>query len=190
VNRGIIPGARQCPSPNQDQRPKGALVDLLVIHAISLPPGSYGGPWIDAFFQNRLDPMAHPYFREITGLRVSAHLLIRRDGELVQYVPLHRRAWHAGVSRFHGRESCNDFSIGIELEGTNDSRFTDAQYLTLAETTRHIMALYPAITAERIAGHGEIAPGRKTDPGPCFDWEGYRRTLVDSRATMPETLGP
>jgi len=155
-------------------------VELLVIHCISLPPGELGGPWIDALFQNRLHPGAHPFFGSIAGLRVSAHLLIRGDGELVQYVPLDRRAWHAGASSFRGRPNCNDFSVGIELEGTEDRPFSDAQYVVLAHTTRQIMARYPALTPERIAGHSEIAPGRKTDPGPCFDWARYRRLLADA----------
>ncbi|MGD2082604.1 MAG: 1,6-anhydro-N-acetylmuramyl-L-alanine amidase AmpD [Chromatiales bacterium] len=172
--------ARQSPSPNQDERPPECPVDLLVIHAISLPPGEYGGHWIDALFQNRLDPDGHPYFREIAGLRVSAHLLIRRDGELVQYVPLDRRAWHAGPSSFEGREACNDFSIGIELEGTDEGTFTDAQYRTLVAATREIMARFPRVTPERIAGHSDIAPGRKRDPGPGFDWARYRRLLAEA----------
>ncbi len=176
----LLPDARQCPSPNQDARPPDCAVELLVIHCISLPPGELGGPWIDALFQNRLDPRAHPCFDSLAGLRVSAHLLIRRDGELVQYVPLERRAWHAGASSFRGRPDCNDFSIGIELEGTEDRPFSDAQYRVLARTTREIMALYPAITPERIAGHSEIARGRKSDPGPCFDWARYRRLLGDA----------
>jgi AmpD protein len=187
---GILVAARQCPSPNQDARPPGCVPDLLVIHAISLPPGEFGGEWIDALFQNRLVPQAHPYFHRIAGLRVSAHLLVRRDGELVQYVPLHRRAWHAGPSSFRGRSACNDFSIGIELEGTDDSPFDDIQYLTLVEASRRVLRLYPAITPDHIVGHSDIAPGRKTDPGPYFDWRRYRHMLVDSPATIPETSAP
>ncbi|HHH38682.1 MAG TPA: 1,6-anhydro-N-acetylmuramyl-L-alanine amidase AmpD [Sedimenticola sp.] len=162
--------ARQCPSPNCDLRPPGCVIDLLVIHSISLPPGRFGDGWIDDLFLNRLDPDAHPYFRDICRLRVSSHLLIRRGGELVQYVPLDRRAWHAGVSAFRGRTACNDFSIGIELEGDDETPFTDAQYHTLIQTIADIRELYPTITPDRIVGHSDIAPGRKTDPGPCFDW--------------------
>ncbi len=174
---GLLPNARQCPSPNQDARPGHRPVDLLVIHHISLPPGEWGGGWIDDLFLNRLDPNAHPYFREIAGHRVSAHLLIRRDGELIQYVPLHQRAWHAGVSQFGGRECCNDFSIGIELEGSDEAPFTAAQYRTLTRTTIRIMELFPSITPERIKGHCDIAPGRKSDPGPAFDWARFLHLL-------------
>jgi len=176
----LLEGVRDCPSPNQDARPPGCTVDLLVIHNMSLPPGEFGGNWIDALFQNRLDPRAHPYFASIAQMRVSAHLLVRRDGSRVQYVPLERRAWHAGVSSFRGRSACNDFSVGIELEGTDDIAFTDAQYLSLVGVTRQILALYPAITPERIVGHSDIAPGRKTDPGSAFDWARYRRMLADA----------
>ena len=174
---GWIEGARRAPSPNCDDRPPDSEPDLLVIHCISLPPGRFGGPWIDALFQNRLPADAHPYFPGIAGLRVSAHLLVRRDGELVQYVPLERRAWHAGVSRFQGRKGCNDFSIGIELEGDLETAFTRAQYQRLTEVTREIQGRYPAITRERITGHQHIAPERKQDPGPLFDWDGYIRNL-------------
>lgn len=167
---GLLDAARQCPSPNCDDRPEGTAVDLLVVHGISLPPGEFGGPWIDALFGNRLDPAAHPYFREIAGLRVSAHLLIRREGELVQYVPFHRRAWHAGASRYAGREHCNDFAIGIELEGTDDIPYEAVQYARLAEVVAALMAAYPGLDPRRIAGHSDIAPGRKSDPGPAFDW--------------------
>ena len=160
-----------------DERPPGGRVDLLVIHSISLPPGEFGGPWIDDLFMNRLDPEAHPYFREIAGLRVSCHLLIRRDGRMIQYVPLNRRAWHAGVSSFCGREGCNDFSIGIELEGADDRPFTDAQYAALTRATRQIVTRYPAITKSRITSHAAIAPQRKTDPGPHFDWPRYLDSL-------------
>lgn len=170
--------AQPRPSPNQDARPPGIAVDLLVIHNISLPPGEFGGPWIDDLFMNRLDPLAHPYFRALADLRVSAHLLIRRDGALIQYVGLHDRAWHAGVSRFADRDHCNDFSIGIELEGTDDLAYTDWQYQRLIETTQHIRRLFPAIGIERIVGHCDIAPGRKTDPGPAFDWAGLRKALA------------
>jgi N-acetyl-anhydromuramoyl-L-alanine amidase len=177
---GVLPEAVQRNSPNQDPRPEGCGVDLLVIHNISLPPGEFGGPWIDDLFQNRLNPDAHPYFTAIANHRVSSHLLIRRNGELLQYVPLHRRAWHAGISCHAGRENCNDFSIGIELEGDDLTPFTDAQYSTLARATRDIMSIFPDITTERITGHSDIAPGRKTDPGPAFDWIRYRQLVADN----------
>lgn len=176
---GVLDAAWLRPSPNCDARPLDAAVDLLVIHGISLPPGEFGGPWIDALFTNRLDPEAHPYFRGIADLRVSAHLLIRRDGALWQYVPFHQRAWHAGESCFGGRARCNDFSIGIELEGTDTLPYTDAQYAQLAAVIPALRAAYPGLTPERLTGHAEIAPGRKTDPGPAFDWLRLRRLLGD-----------
>jgi AmpD protein len=172
---GQLPDARRVQSPNQDARPPGTIVDLLVIHNISLPPGEFGGPWIEQLFTNRLDPRTHPDFSPLAGLKVSAHLLIRRDGELLQFVPLQQRAWHAGPSCFDGRSACNDFSIGIELEGSDHTPFNDTQYDRLAATTRAVRARFPAITPQRIVGHSDIAPGRKTDPGPCFDWARYRR---------------
>jgi N-acetyl-anhydromuramoyl-L-alanine amidase len=175
---GELASALQRPSPNQGERPVGVSVDLLVLHGISLPPGQFGGPWIDDLFLNRLDPKAHPYFAGIAGLRVSAHLLIRRDGRLIQYVPFHRRAWHAGVSRFQGRDNCNDFSIGIELEGEDHTPYEDAQYRALEEAIRAIRRDYPAIGPERIVGHADIAPGRKSDPGPAFDWARLRTLLA------------
>lgn len=169
--------ARRVPSPHHNERASPDDVSLLVVHGISLPPGQFGGPWIDDLFLGRLDPGAHPYFTEIQGLRVSAHCLIRRDGELVQYVPFGARAWHAGVSSWEGREACNDFSIGIELEGTDELPYDDAQYEVLASLTRAISSHYPAISAERIVGHCDIAPGRKTDPGASFEWLRYRQML-------------
>jgi N-acetyl-anhydromuramoyl-L-alanine amidase len=164
---GRIAGCRHVESPNHDERPAGEEVTLLVVHSISLPPGEYGGDAIERFFTNCLDPAAHPYFQEICALKVSSHFLVRRDGELVQFVPTTRRAWHAGVSRWRGRERCNDFSIGVELEGLDDTPFADAQYDCL-------IALVPALRARHplhhLAAHSDIAPGRKTDPGPGFDW--------------------
>jgi len=174
---GWLPQAPRAPCPNWDERPPGIAVDLLVIHGISLPPGVFGGPWIDDLFQNRLDPEAHPFFQTIARLRVSSHLLIRRDGELIQYVDLYKRAWHAGVSRLEGREACNDFAIGIELEGTGEVPYEEIQYQVLAQTTRAIRARFPAIGSERIVGHSDIAPGRKADPGAAFDW-GYFHALI------------
>lgn len=172
-----LPGIAHTPSPNCNPRPDDVEIDLLVIHNISLPPGVFRGDAIEAFFQNRLDPSAHPYFSEIADLQVSAHLLIRRDGLAQQFVALDQRAWHAGVSCFHGREQCNDFSVGIELEGTDEQSFEIAQYQTLCQLTRQIQSLFPAISDDRIVGHSDIAPGRKTDPGPHFDWQKYRQML-------------
>ncbi len=167
---GLLDGARHVASPNCDARPTDCGISLLVIHNISLPPGEFGGPHIESLFLNTLDANAHPYFAAICGMQVSAHLLIRRSGEIVQFVPLHLRAWHAGESRFEGRTACNDFSIGIELEGSDDQPYEPAQYAVLAEVARTLMAAYPGITAQHIVGHSDIAPGRKTDPGPSFDW--------------------
>jgi len=174
---GLLDGARQLPSPNCDLRPPGAEIDVIVIHGISLPPGEFGGPWIDALFTNRLDPEAHPYFREICDLKVSAHFLIRRDGEIAQYVPVTERAWHAGNSSFDGRPDCNDFSVGIELEGADDQPYEDVQYERLAAAVQAVKALFPAIGDECIVGHCDVAPGRKTDPGPAFDWQHLYRLL-------------
>lgn len=175
IENGVLLDARQQPSPNCDDRPDE--ISLLVIHGISLPPGEFGGPWIDALFTNTLNPDQHDYFREISHLKVSSHLLIRRDGEVVQYVPLQKRAWHAGESCFEGRQACNDFAIGIELEGTDEMAYTDAQYRQLAAVIASIQQVYPAITSERIVGHSDIAPGRKTDPGDAFDWARLRQLL-------------
>jgi len=172
--QGWLDAARIVASPNADERPPGMQVELLVIHSISLPPREFGGHGIIELFTNRLDPAEHPYYREIAGLKVSSHFLIRRDGEVIQFVPCGRRAWHAGVSSWRGRECCNDFSIGIELEGTEDLPFEDAQYERLAVLTRALAMRYPIGGS---AGHSEIAPGRKSDPGPCFDWKRYRQML-------------
>lgn len=174
---GWLTGVRRYPSPNCDERPQVDDINLLVIHAISLPPDCFGGPHVRELFCNELNPQAHPFFDEIKDLRVSAHLFVRRDGRIQQFVPLTARAWHAGQSQFDGRERCNDFSIGIELEGSDQHRFTRPQYRALIRLTRLIQARWPAITDARIAGHCDIAPGRKTDPGPCFDWARYRAGL-------------
>jgi AmpD protein len=174
---GLLAGVRQVLSPHFDARPTGVLPELLVVHGISLPPGEFGGPWIDRLFTGTLPANAHPYFRDIAAQRVSAHALIRRDGQLVQYVPFGERAWHAGPSTYRGRGACNDFSIGVELEGTDDMPYTDAQYVSLVELTAALLAAYPSLSAQAIAGHSEIAPGRKTDPGPSFDWTLLRRLL-------------
>jgi AmpD protein len=180
---GQVARARQQPSPNQDARPPGSVIDTLIIHGISLPPAQFGGPFIDELFTNCLDCGGHPYFAGLEGLRVSSHLLIRRDGELVQYVPLHRRAWHAGVSSLHGRERCNDFAIGIELEGTDTVPYTDEQYACLIPLCAELMACYPEIAPGRIVGHCDVAPGRKSDPGPSFDWDRLRQGLAQYRNT-------
>jgi len=170
TDTGLIAPARQCPSPNCDDRPNDGSPDLLVIHGISLPPGQFGGPEIEQLFTNRLDWDAHPYFAEIRGLEVSAHLLIRRDGKLVQFVPFTQRAWHAGASSFRGQDCCNDYSIGVELEGEDEMPYTDEQYTTLTGASRAIVTAYPVISGREIAAHSDIAQGRKTDPGPAFDW--------------------
>lgn len=165
---GLLRAARQCPSPNHDARPLGSVVDLLVIHHISLPPGRFRGDAIERLFTNRLNPAVHPFFETIAALRVCAHFLIRRNGELVQFAPTNARAWHAGASSFQGRERCNDFSIGVELEGDGAHRFTAQQYRTLRRLVLRLRARHPL---RWVAGHSDIAPGRKTDPGPCFDWK-------------------
>jgi len=170
---GLIQGASYVASPNCDARPEGAPIDILVIHSISLPPGRFGGSGIEQLFCNTLNPDDHPYYREIQNLKVSTHVLIRRNGQLVQFVPLHRRAWHAGLSYCEGRSRINDFSIGVELEGADDLPFEEAQYKSLTKLTHVLRQAYPAITPERIYGHCDIAPGRKTDPGPMFDWKRY-----------------
>ena len=167
---GVLESAHQVESPNRDARPPGVVPELIVIHGISLPPGEYGGPWIDLLFTNALPRDAHAYFATIADLRVSSHLLIRRDGELVQYVPFELRAWHAGTSSWQGRDRCNDYSIGIELEGTDDQPYESAQYAVLARVIALLCRAYPALGTDRIVGHSDVAPGRKTDPGPAFDW--------------------
>ena len=174
TEEGLIEGVRYVASPNCDERPAGCAVELIVIHSISLPPGKFGGPGIEALFTNRLDTGSHPYYATLGEVRVSAHFLIRRDGEPVQFVPCTKRAWHAGVSSWKGRPRCNDYSIGIEMEGTDHAPFADAQYEMLAVLTRALKARYPI---EDIVGHSDVAPGRKTDPGPHFDWERYRAML-------------
>ena len=169
---------RYLESPNQDERPDGEEPTLLVVHSISLPPGEYGGDSIERFFTNCLDPAAHPYFREICALKVSSHFLIRRDGKLVQFVPTTRRAWHAGVSRWRGRERCNDFSVGIELEGVDDGEFAAAQYDALANLLARLRSLLPL---REIAGHSDVAPGRKSDPGSRFGWPRLLAALAAAR---------
>lgn len=175
-----LAGAEQCLSPNCNDRPDGE-ISLLVIHNISLPPGQFGGPHIRELFTNCLDPDAHPYFHDIAGLEVSAHLLIDRQGRVTQFVPFDKRAWHAGRSCYQGRENCNDFAIGIELEGTDTEPYTDRQYEVLARVTQALLLAYPGMTEQRICGHSDIAPGRKTDPGEAFDWCRFRAALADLR---------
>jgi N-acetyl-anhydromuramoyl-L-alanine amidase len=164
-------------SPNRDERPPHTEVTLLVIHSISLPPGKYGGDEIERLFTNCLDPDAHPYFREICALKVSSHFLVRRDGEVVQFVPPQKRAWHAGLSSWRGRERCNDFSIGIELEGAEEQRFAPVQYTALVRLITDLKARFPL---RDIAAHSDVAPGRKTDPGPHFDWARLLTSLAAS----------
>lgn len=175
TDEGIITQAHFIASPNYDARPEGTAIELLVIHNISLPPGEYVGNGIIQLFRNQLDPDEHPYYRDIYQLRVSAHFLIRRDGELIQFVPCSQRAWHAGQSSWRNQQRCNDFSIGIELEGSDFEAFTEIQYQVLQTLTDTLQANYPI---QDIQGHSDIAPGRKTDPGPYFDWQYYRAGLA------------
>lgn len=170
IDNHCLAGCIHIFSPNQDERPDPDDISLIVIHCISLPPNEFGTPHIERLFCNRLEPDDHPYFRDIHRLKVSAHLLIKRDGETVQFVPFDKRAWHAGVSSYQGRERCNDFSIGIELEGTENIPYTEAQYRRLASILKCLFAHYPKLSAQTLTGHSDIAPGRKTDPGPSFDW--------------------
>ncbi|HEX4267131.1 MAG TPA: 1,6-anhydro-N-acetylmuramyl-L-alanine amidase AmpD [Steroidobacteraceae bacterium] len=180
---GLLAGARQVLSPHFDARPQGVAPELIVVHGISLPAGEFGGPWIDRLFAGDLPPGAHPSFRDTAARRVSAHALIRRNGDITQYVPFGMRAWHAGQSQYQGRSTCNDFSIGIELEGTDATPYTDAQYESLAALVRALLATYPTLSAEHITGHSDIAPGRKTDPGPAFEWARLRHLLAEHRPT-------
>lgn len=171
--KGRLSTALYLPSPHADDRPDPNDISLLVIHNISLPPHQFGHDYVEQFFLGNLNPDLHPYFKTIQHLRVSSHLYIKRSGEVIQFVPFHRRAWHAGASCFCGREACNDFSIGIELEGADHIPYTSVQYDQLASVTYHIRSLYPNITMNRVVGHSHISPGRKTDPGEAFDWEKY-----------------
>jgi len=177
---GWMMPARHCYSPNFSARPEGVAVSLLVVHNISLPPGQFGNGWIERFFCNRLEPDTHPYFATIASLQVSSHVLITRAGELVQFVSFNDRAWHAGRSSFDGVDECNDYSIGVELEGTDTLAYTEAQYQVLAQLTRALLAHFPALNTKRIAGHCDIAPGRKTDPGAAFDWDKYYAQIASS----------
>lgn len=178
-DQGVVEGVRYIPSPNCDDRPSDCHVSLLVVHNISLPPGEFGGDGVIDFFTNRLDADIHPYYQTIKDLRVSAHFFIRRGGEIIQFVPCGKRAWHAGESMWRGRGRCNDFSIGVELEGTDTLPFTEFQYASVIELARALKTRYPL---PDIAGHSDIAPGRKADPGPCFDWARLRTALADTPA--------
>ena len=175
---GLLSPARYLPSPNCDRRPAGQFPELLVVHGISLPAGHFGGPWIDALFTNALSGDEHPSFSELAGLRVSAHALVRRNGEIVQYVPFDRRAWHAGRSSWLGRSACNDYSVGIEVEGSDSTGYESAQYTMLARLVAALCLAYPTLSSQRIVGHSDVAPGRKSDPGIAFDWP-LLRALVD-----------
>ncbi len=175
IENGWLKTAKRVESPNCDERPSDMQPELIVVHGISLPPNEYGGPHIEALFTNRLNPNDHPFFSQICTLRVSAHLLIRRDGSLIQFVPFDKRAWHAGESCYQGRSRCNDFSIGIELEGVDDLPYESAQYQALSEVVRYLVDGYETLSIEHIVGHSDIAPGRKTDPGDAFDWALFKK---------------
>lgn len=187
LDSGLIRGVRYIASPNYDSRPAGVEAELIVVHGISLPPGEFGGPWIDHLFNNTLPPEVHPYFAEIAALRVSTHLCIRRDGSLTQYVRFTDRAWHAGQSSYAGREACNDFSIGIELEGTDTLAYDPSQYQSLAGAVAALCVAYPRLAPGRLVGHSDISPGRKTDPGPAFDWPQARRLIAAACAATDPT---
>jgi AmpD protein len=178
VGSALMRGARQVASPNFDARPQGVEADLIVVHGISLPPGEFGGAWIDRLFTNTLPRDAHPYFAQIGDLRVSSHLVVARDGSLTQYVRFDDRAWHAGRSSYEGREACNDFSIGVELEGADTIPYEAAQYESLGGVVAALCAAYPTLSPQRLVGHSDISPGRKTDPGPAFDWPLARRLIA------------
>ena len=169
--------ARHVSSPNFNERPAGIVPELIVVHCISLPPGQFGGAYVEQFFQNCLCAEEHPYFGEIHNMEVSSHVFIRRDGEVIQFVPFDKRAWHAGQSCYGERENCNDFSIGIELEGTDDSRYEAVQYERLKQVIETLVSYYPSLELDALVGHSDIAPGRKSDPGPFFDWEKLRKAL-------------
>jgi AmpD protein len=178
VQSGLLQGARQIASPNYDSRPPGVEADLIVVHGISLPPGEYGGDWIDRLFTNTLPAEAHPYFAEVCALRVSSHVVLNRQGAVTQYVKFTDRAWHAGKSMYQGREACNDFSVGIELEGTDTTPYEPAQYHALADVVAALCSTYPRLSPDRLVGHSDISSGRKTDPGPAFDWPRARRLIA------------
>jgi N-acetyl-anhydromuramoyl-L-alanine amidase len=183
LEAGVLRRARFIASPNFDERPHGTPIDLLVVHGISLPPAEYGGPWIEHLFMNTLPPEQHPYFATVAALKVSTHLLIRRAGEILQFVPFQNRAWHAGQSNYQGRERCNDFSIGVELEGADSEAYEPIQYRVLSEVILDLCDAYPTLSIDRVVGHSDIAPGRKSDPGIAFDWPRLRALLRMHGAT-------
>ncbi|HEX5313380.1 MAG TPA: 1,6-anhydro-N-acetylmuramyl-L-alanine amidase AmpD [Gammaproteobacteria bacterium] len=194
IEDGWLVGARRMASPHGDERPSGTVISLVVIHGISLPPGEFGGDFVESFFGGCLDVAAHPYFASIRELRVSPHLYVRRDGAMRQFVAFERRAWHAGISCWRGRAACNDFSIGIELEGTDEIPYSDAQYTALERVLPVLGRAWPAIGAEGIVGHADIAPGRKSDPGVAFDWPrlaaGLARAGYNFRRSRHEACSP
>lgn len=185
IDNHLLSGAHQRHSPNQSERLAPDDIDLLIIHNISLPPGEFGTECVDQLFCNELDPGQHPYFEQIADLRVSSHLFIGRGGAVSQYVPFDRKAWHAGKSQFGDRDNCNEFSIGIELEGTDTEAFTDVQYEALVAVSTALFDHYPRLILDRIVGHSDVSPGRKTDPGPCFDWQRYRAALRSVITRVP-----
>jgi AmpD protein len=187
LSTGLMRGVRQIASPNHDSRPAGVEADLIVVHGISLPPGEFGGPWIERLFTNTLPAEVHPYFAEVCSRRVSSHLVIERDGAMTQYVKFTDRAWHAGKSCYQAREACNDFSVGIELEGTDTVPYEAAQYAALADAVASLCSAYPRLSPDRLTGHSDIAPGRKTDPGPVFDWQLARRLIADAASVRGKT---
>jgi AmpD protein len=188
LGSGLMRGVRHIASPNFDSRPAGMEADLIVVHGISLPPGEFGGPWIDRLFTNSLPVEMHPYFAEVGSLRVSSHVVVARDGAVTQYVPFTERAWHAGKSLYQGREACNDFSVGVELEGTDTLPYEAAQYGGLAEVVAALCAAYPRLSPDRLVGHSDIAPGRKTDPGPAFDWPRARGLIATASSAYGKPL--
>ncbi|MGA2188917.1 MAG: 1,6-anhydro-N-acetylmuramyl-L-alanine amidase AmpD [Steroidobacteraceae bacterium] len=184
---GLMRGVAQIASPNCDARPPGVEADLIVVHGISLPPGEFGGPWIERLFTNTLPAGAHPYFEQVAALRVSSHVAIQRTGAVTQYVKFTERAWHAGESSFEGRAACNDFSVGIELEGTDTLAYERAQYQALAKVVAALCAAYPRLSTDRLVGHSDISPGRKTDPGPAFEWPRARLMIARACAALDRT---
>jgi N-acetyl-anhydromuramoyl-L-alanine amidase len=188
LESGLMRDVRHVASPNYDSRPAGIEADLIVVHGISLPPGEFGGPWTDRLFTNSLPVEMHPYFAEVGSLRVSSHVVVARDGAVTQYVAFTERAWHAGKSIYQGREACNDFSVGVELEGTDTLPYEPAQYVALAEIVAALCAAYPRLSPDRLVGHSDIAPGRKTDPGPAFDWPRARRLIAAAGSACGKPL--
>ncbi|MDP7404112.1 MAG: 1,6-anhydro-N-acetylmuramyl-L-alanine amidase AmpD [Porticoccaceae bacterium] len=178
LENGWVQSVKQVPSPNYDLRPENIEISLLVIHGISLPPGIFDNEFVEEFFTNQLDHTKDPYFEQLINLKVSSHLYIKRSGEIIQFVSLDHRAWHAGLSEYNGRSNCNDFSIGIELEGTENIKYTNQQYMSLIELSKCCIHNYSKLTIDRIVGHSKISPGRKTDPGVLFDWQYFLNNLA------------